>query len=109
MMAVPDALACQAALAAAFDDPELQCYAIVDCAQDNALLPRLTSGEQALGMRSACLLAGMDDVCLQPLHPPQLRTLLLVWLPPLSTLSSISDGRPAKSPPTPPQLPTLPI
>lgn len=61
MMAVPDALACQAALAAAFDDPELQCYAIVDCAQDNALLPRLTSGEQALGMRSACLLAAARD------------------------------------------------
>jgi len=32
--------------------------------------------------RSACLLAGMDDVCVKPLHPPQLRTLLLVWLPP---------------------------
>ena len=32
--------------------------------------------------RSACLLAGMDDVCVKPLHQPQLRTLLLVWLPP---------------------------
>ena len=32
--------------------------------------------------RSACLLAGMNDVCVKPLHQPQLRTLLLVWLPP---------------------------
>jgi HPt (histidine-containing phosphotransfer) domain-containing protein len=32
--------------------------------------------------RSACLLAGMDDVCVKPLHQLQLRTLLLVWLPP---------------------------
>jgi CheY-like chemotaxis protein len=32
--------------------------------------------------RSACLHAGMDDVCVKPLHQAQLRTLLLVWLPP---------------------------
>lgn len=32
--------------------------------------------------RSACLSAGMDDVCVKPLHHAQLRTLLLVWLPP---------------------------
>ena len=32
--------------------------------------------------RSACLQAGMNDVCVKPLHQPQLRTLLLVWLPP---------------------------
>ena len=34
--------------------------------------------------RSACLNAGMDDVCMKPLHQTQLRTLLLVWLPPRS-------------------------
>jgi CheY-like chemotaxis protein len=32
--------------------------------------------------RSACLDAGMDDICVKPLHQAQLRTLLLVWLPP---------------------------
>ena len=32
--------------------------------------------------RSACLSAGMDDICVKPLHPSQLRTLLLVWLTP---------------------------
>ncbi len=32
--------------------------------------------------RSACLNAGVDDVCVKPLHQAQLRTLLLVWLPP---------------------------
>jgi two-component system sensor histidine kinase/response regulator len=32
--------------------------------------------------RSACLHAGMDDVCVKPLHQAQLRTLLLVWLLP---------------------------
>lgn len=32
--------------------------------------------------RSACLNAGMDDICVKPLHRAQLRTLLLVWLPP---------------------------
>jgi two-component system sensor histidine kinase/response regulator len=32
--------------------------------------------------RSACLNAGMDDICVKPLHQAQLRTLLLVWLPP---------------------------
>jgi CheY-like chemotaxis protein len=32
--------------------------------------------------RSACLHAGMDDVCVKPLHQAQLRTLMLVWLPP---------------------------
>ncbi|MDB5757471.1 MAG: response regulator [Burkholderia sp.] len=34
--------------------------------------------------RLACLNAGMDDVCMKPLHQAQLRTLLLVWLPPRS-------------------------
>jgi CheY-like chemotaxis protein len=32
--------------------------------------------------RTACLNADMDDVCVKPLHHAQLRTLLLVWLPP---------------------------
>jgi CheY-like chemotaxis protein len=32
--------------------------------------------------RSACLSVGMDDICVKPLHPAQLRTLLLVWLTP---------------------------
>jgi CheY-like chemotaxis protein len=32
--------------------------------------------------RSACLNAGMDDVCVKPLHLTQLRALLLIWLPP---------------------------
>jgi CheY-like chemotaxis protein len=32
--------------------------------------------------RTTCLHAGMDDVCVKPLHQTQLRTLLLVWLPP---------------------------
>jgi CheY-like chemotaxis protein len=32
--------------------------------------------------RSACLHAGMDDVCVKPLHLAQLRGLLLTWLPP---------------------------
>jgi CheY-like chemotaxis protein len=32
--------------------------------------------------RNACLAAGMDDVCMKPLHATQLRNLLVVWLPP---------------------------
>lgn len=31
--------------------------------------------------RNACLRAGMDDVCVKPLRPVQLRNLLLLWLP----------------------------
>jgi CheY-like chemotaxis protein len=31
--------------------------------------------------RNACLRAGMDDVCVKPLQPVQLRNLLLLWLP----------------------------
>ena len=31
--------------------------------------------------RSACLNAGMDDVCVKPLHQTQLRNLLVLWLP----------------------------
>ena len=32
--------------------------------------------------RGACLRAGMDDVCVKPLHPAQLRNLMMLWLPP---------------------------
>lgn len=32
--------------------------------------------------RNACLRAGMDDVCVKPLQPVQLRNLLLLWLQP---------------------------
>jgi CheY-like chemotaxis protein len=32
--------------------------------------------------RNACLAAGMDDVCVKPLHAAQLRSLLVLWLPP---------------------------
>lgn len=32
--------------------------------------------------RNACLRAGMDDVCVKPLQPVQLRNLLLLWLSP---------------------------
>lgn len=32
--------------------------------------------------RSACLSAGMDDVCVKPLQQTQLRNLLVLWLPP---------------------------
>lgn len=32
--------------------------------------------------RSACLHAGMDDVCVKPLQQTQLRNLLMLWLPP---------------------------
>jgi CheY-like chemotaxis protein len=32
--------------------------------------------------RNACLAAGMDDVCVKPLHAAQLRNLLALWLPP---------------------------
>lgn len=32
--------------------------------------------------RSACIRAGMDDVCVKPLQPLQLRNLLLLWLAP---------------------------
>jgi CheY-like chemotaxis protein len=31
--------------------------------------------------RHACLAAGMDDVCFKPLHGPDLRRLLCLWLP----------------------------
>jgi CheY-like chemotaxis protein len=39
--------------------------------------------------RNACLDAGMDDVCVKPLHQIQLRTLLLVWLPPRTVAEAI--------------------
>ena len=32
--------------------------------------------------RSACLRAGIDDVCVKPLQQAQLRNLLMLWLPP---------------------------
>lgn len=60
-MAQLDQSSLQTALAAAFDDPDLQCYAIVDSAQDSALLAMLTTGAQPLAMRSACLLKAARD------------------------------------------------
>lgn len=53
-----------ASLVAAFDDPDLRCYAIIDCAQDATLLERFAKA--SLSMRSMCLLpaaieAGVED------------------------------------------------
>ena len=69
-MAQLDLATLQTALAAAFDDPDLHCYAIVDSAQDGALLTKLTSGEQPLGTRSSCLLvAARDNEAIEAVSP----------------------------------------
>lgn len=58
-LAVPDGMTFEAKLVAAFDNPELTCYAIIDAAQDGALLEKFA--KESLSTRSMCLVPAAID------------------------------------------------
>jgi hypothetical protein len=83
-LVLPESMSFEAKLVAAFDNPALHCYAIIDAAQDNTLLEKFA--HESLSTQSMCLVPAAIDSELEGYSPH------LVALSPLAADSDAWAG-----------------